>query len=110
MNPSGVECITVAQYYDFCLGNALKYIWRAGHKPVKEGYATPEEVTEAKIQDLKKAVWYLEREIKMLDDKQKEFKETIKRFDNYIKPNSNIVYENNISDTDKTKTGTKGIQ
>ena len=47
---SGVECITVTEQMSFCLGNAVKYIWRADHK----GDA---------INDLSKAVWYLEREI-----------------------------------------------
>ncbi len=36
--------------YGFCLGNAIKYIWRADLK-------------HDAIEDLKKAVWYLEREI-----------------------------------------------
>jgi hypothetical protein len=31
-HPSGVECIQVAEHFNFCLGNALKYIWRAGLK------------------------------------------------------------------------------
>lgn len=38
----------------FCLGNAVKYISRAGRK-------------DDTIQDLKKAVWYLEREIYFLE-------------------------------------------
>jgi hypothetical protein len=38
----------------FCRGNAIKYIWRAGEK------GPP-------IDDLRKAVWYLEREIKRLE-------------------------------------------
>ena len=43
---------------DFCLGNAVKYISRAGKKdPSKE------------IEDLKKAVWYIERRIKQLEGK-----------------------------------------
>lgn len=49
-HPSGVECIAVTEHMNFCLGNAVKYIWRADEK----GKA---------IQDLKKAIWYLEREI-----------------------------------------------
>ena len=48
-HPSGVECIDVAEFMNFCLGNAIKYIWRADEK---NG-----------VEDLKKAVWYLEREI-----------------------------------------------
>lgn len=46
-----VECIDVSQYLGFCLGNAFKYIWRAG----KKGDA------EKTVEDLKKARWYLIR-------------------------------------------------
>lgn len=49
-HPSGVECITVAEHMGFNLGNALKYIWRADEKG-------------APVEDLKKARWYLDREI-----------------------------------------------
>lgn len=49
-HPSGVECIQITEHMGFCLGNAVKYIWRADHK-------------DAPIQDLRKAVWYIEREI-----------------------------------------------
>lgn len=31
-HPSGVECITIVQHFNFCLGSAMKYIWRAGLK------------------------------------------------------------------------------
>lgn len=40
----------------FCLGNAVKYISRAGKKN-----------TLKTVEDLKKAVWYIEREIKKLE-------------------------------------------
>ena len=49
-HPSGVECIQVTEHMNFCLGNAIKYIWRAD---LKNG-----------IEDLNKAKWYIEREIK----------------------------------------------
>lgn len=49
-HPSGVECITITEHLNFCLGNAIKYIWRAGEK----GDA---------LEDLKKARWYVDREI-----------------------------------------------
>ena len=52
---SGIECIEVSENWSFCLGNALKYLWRAG---LKDGNSD--------IQDLKKAVWYIEREIARL--------------------------------------------
>ncbi len=53
-HPSGVECIAITEHYNFNLGNAIKYIWRAG---LKGGL----------IEDLKKARWYLDREIGRLE-------------------------------------------
>lgn len=52
-HPSGVECITVTEHMNFCRGNAMKYLWRAGEKSNE-------------IQDLEKAVWYIQREIARL--------------------------------------------
>jgi hypothetical protein len=49
-HPSGVECIQVAEHYGFCIGNAIKYLRRAGLK----GDA---------VEDLEKARWYIDREI-----------------------------------------------
>jgi len=57
-HPSGVECITVTEHMNFCLGNAVKYIWRAGLK----GDA---------IEDLEKARWYLDREIERISGERK---------------------------------------
>lgn len=54
-----IECIDVTQHMTFCLGNAVKYIWRAGLKD--------EDTT---IQDLAKAVWYIQREIQRLEEEQ----------------------------------------
>ncbi len=56
---SGVEPIEVIEAWQlgFCLGNAIKYICRAGHKP---GADT--------VEDLEKAAWYLAREIKRLKE------------------------------------------
>ena len=31
-HPSGIECIEITQHHDFCIGNAIKYLWRAGIK------------------------------------------------------------------------------
>lgn len=50
-HPSGVECITITEHMGFNLGNAVKYIWRADLKADA-------------IEDLKKARWYIERELK----------------------------------------------
>jgi hypothetical protein len=32
-NALPVECIDVVEHFDFCTGNAIKYLWRAGLKP-----------------------------------------------------------------------------
>ncbi len=53
-HPSGIECIQITEHLTYCLGNAIKYIWRAG---IKDPDA---------IKDLKKAIWYIEREIQRL--------------------------------------------
>lgn len=50
-HPSGIECIQITEHMSFALGNAVKYIWRAGLK------------TDDLVQDLEKARWYLDREI-----------------------------------------------
>lgn len=49
-HPSGVECIQVTEHMGFNVGNAVKYLWRADEK----GNA---------LEDLRKAAWYVEREI-----------------------------------------------
>ena len=57
-HPSGVECIEITQHYDFCIGNAIKYLWRAG---IKNQHTT--------VEDLKKAIWYINKKIEMCVDK-----------------------------------------
>lgn len=49
-HPSGVECIVVTEHMNFCVGNAIKYLWRADAKG-------------AALEDLEKARWYIDREI-----------------------------------------------
>jgi Protein of unknwon function (DUF3310) len=46
---SGIECIQITEHMSFLMGNAMKYIWRAD---LKNG-----------VEDLKKAIWYLNREV-----------------------------------------------
>ena len=53
-HPSGVECIDIVEHMPFNVGNAVKYLWRAGHKGDR-------------VEDLKKARWYVDREIKRLE-------------------------------------------
>lgn len=62
-NPSGIECIDIAEHHDFCIGNAIKYLWRAGLKS-EDGISKKEK----QIEDLKKAIWYIKREIKHLSN------------------------------------------
>ena len=52
VHPSGIEAIEITRHMNFNLGNAMKYIWRAGLKN-----------QDRHIEDLKKAIWYLEREL-----------------------------------------------
>lgn len=54
LHPSGVECIEIVKHMPFCLGSAVKYIWRAGLK-------SPDA-----IKDLKKARFMIAREIERL--------------------------------------------
>jgi hypothetical protein len=49
-HPSGIDCIQITEHMSFNLGNALKYIWRCDLK--KEA-----------VEDLRKARWYIDREI-----------------------------------------------
>ena len=59
-HPSGVECIEITEHMNFCLGNAVKYIWRASLKGNE-------------VEDLRKARWYIDREIsRILNEKNHE--------------------------------------
>ena len=62
-HPSGVECIDIVRHFNFNLGNAIKYVWRAGLK------------TKDKIKDLEKANWYINDEINRLLNEQQEKEE-----------------------------------
>lgn len=60
----GIEVIDITRHLDFDLGNAIKYILRAGHKS-EEGYDN----TAKEIEDLQKAVFYINDKIKLLNVK-----------------------------------------
>jgi hypothetical protein len=53
-HPSGVECIQVAEHFNLCLGAAIQYIWRF---PITTN-----------LNDLRKAAWYINREIKRIEN------------------------------------------
>lgn len=55
-HPSGIECIDVVEHMGFNLGNAVKYIWRADFKGDSN-------------EDLRKAIWYIERELQKREKK-----------------------------------------
>ena len=54
-HPSGIQCIEITRHHDFSIGNAIKYLWRAGLKD-----------SDNEIQDLEKASWYIQDKIKQL--------------------------------------------
>lgn len=45
-----VECIDVTRHLSFNIGNAIKYLWRC-------------ELKDNTLEDLKKAIWYIQDEI-----------------------------------------------
>jgi len=55
-HPSGIERIQITEHMGFNLGNALKYIWRCDLKADA-------------IEDLKKARWYIDRELAKRENK-----------------------------------------
>ena len=68
-HPSGIECIEIARHHNFNIGNTIKYLWRAGLKS-EEGMKD----TDKQVEDLNKAIWYIQDEIKRitkLNDKTK---------------------------------------
>ena len=54
-HPSGIDCIEITRHHDFAIGNAIKYLWRAGLKNSNN-----------EIQDLEKAIWYINDKIEQL--------------------------------------------
>jgi hypothetical protein len=54
-HPSGIECIEITKHMDFLIGNAVKYLWRyeSKNKP---------------IEDLEKAIFYINKRIEVLKD------------------------------------------
>lgn len=54
-DPSGVECLQITRHRNFNIGNAIKYLWRAGMKN-----------EDKHIEDLEKAIFYIQDEIKRL--------------------------------------------
>lgn len=60
----GIEVIDITRHMDFCLGNAIKYILRAGHKQDSSLSNNQKE-----IEDLKKAIFYINDKISQIEGK-----------------------------------------
>lgn len=58
-HPSGIECIQITEHFNFNIGNAIKYCWRAGLK------------NKNKIEDLEKSKWYINKEIERIKKYEK---------------------------------------
>lgn len=57
--PNGIEVIDLTEHLNFCRGNAVKYLCRAGLKnPATE------------LEDLRKALWYVQREIDRVESQR----------------------------------------
>ncbi|MDE2344429.1 MAG: DUF3310 domain-containing protein [Betaproteobacteria bacterium] len=65
---SGVECIELVENLQFCVGNAVKYLWRKDLKGKHD-------------QDKDKSIWYLQREIQRVNNHQI----VVRRFHDYVK-------------------------
>lgn len=63
-HPSGIECIDIVRHHNFNIGNAIKYLWRCGIK-TEEGM----DIQDKSIEDLRKAVFYIQDEITRLQKK-----------------------------------------
>jgi hypothetical protein len=55
----GVQVISLTEHLNFCRGNVVKYVARAGRKSPS-----------SELEDLRKAAWYLQREIARLESER----------------------------------------
>lgn len=62
-DPSGIECIEITRHRNFNVGNAMKYLWRAGLKDSASHAGIGKH-----IEDLNKAIWYIYDEIDRLEN------------------------------------------
>ena len=61
-----IEVIDITRHLNFNLGNSIKYIIRSGKKPIIDKDLS-DDFNKAAIQDLKKAIWYLNDEINRIE-------------------------------------------
>ena len=66
-HPSGIECIEIARHHNFNIGNAIKYLWRAGLKSEKGM-----EDADKQVEDLRKAIFYINDEIERIKSNKRQ--------------------------------------
>ncbi len=82
-HPSGIEPITITKHMNFCLGNVIKYVMRADYKGNR-------------LEDLKKAQYYLNLEISGLNEPMEEIPEhTIENLTIASKPKEPFIFYSN---------------
>ena len=97
-DPSGIECIDITRHRNFNIGNAIKYLWRAGLKEDKD-----RKLIDKQVEDLNKAVWYLVDEIHRLDGRctvKTDSINTCLPIDNESIINATLNYHEKINDQD----------
>ena len=62
----GIECLDVTENFSFNLGNVIKYVWRAGRK-------------NSTAEDLRKARFYLDREIARVTDERTTLRDVARK-------------------------------
>lgn len=97
-DPSGIECIDITRHRNFNIGNAIKYLWRAGLKEDKD-----RKLIDKQVEDLNKAVWYLIDEIHRLGGRctvKTDSINTCLPIDNESIINATLNYHEKINDQD----------
>lgn len=102
-DPSGIECIDVTRHRNFNIGNAIKYLWRAGLKEDKD-----RKLIDKQVEDLNKAVWYLVDEIHRLGGRctvKTDSINTCLPIDNESIIDATLNYKMKVADNDVTILG-----
>jgi len=98
-HPNRIECIDIIRHYTCDIANAIKYLWRAGLKP-----EMGKEDAEKEIEDLKKALWYIEDYVKNFNNTAWEvdhIKRMVKEVTGHSIAQITKGYEENVSEAMK---------
>lgn len=102
-DPSGIECIDITRHRNFNIGNAIKYLWRAGLKIDADKSSINKQ-----IEDLEKAVWYIVDEIHRLGGRctvKTDLINTCLPIDNESIIDAALNYKMKVADNDVTILG-----